>query len=243
MRFWLGTHETSWLGRTDVPLFVSHRRLALRKRFPVALGPWALDSGGFTELNLHGRWVTTEADYVTAVRRYSDEIGQLSWAAPMDWMCEPFVLAKTGETVLAHQQHTVDNFLRLRDAAPDLPFVPVLQGWTLDDYRRCIDLYDEAGVDLRIAATRRHRVRLPAARHVRDRPHRLNRRRRGHSPPRLRGEAPRARSVRRPTRLGRFAGVELPSPQRPADGWLPAQVVRQLPALRPGMAASGCPSG
>jgi O-acetyl-ADP-ribose deacetylase (regulator of RNase III) len=32
--------------------------------------PWALDSGGFTELSLHGRWKATPAAYVAAVRRY-----------------------------------------------------------------------------------------------------------------------------------------------------------------------------
>ena len=136
------------LRRTDVPLFVSHRRLCKRKRMPRALGPWALDSGGFTELNLYGRWVTTEAKYIAAVRRYAAEIGSLEWAAPMDWMCEPFVVAKTGKSVEAHQQHTVDNYVRLRAAAPDLPFIPVLQGWTLDDYQRCVGLYELSGVDL-----------------------------------------------------------------------------------------------
>lgn len=148
MNFWLGTHQTGWLATVDVPLFVSHRRLALRKRLPVALGPWALDSGGFTELNLYGRWVTTEAEYIAAVRRYGTEIGNLAWAAPMDWMCEPFVVAKTGLSVEKHQRRTVDNYVRLRCAAPDLPFIPVLQGWTLADYLRCVDLYAGAGVDL-----------------------------------------------------------------------------------------------
>jgi hypothetical protein len=56
----------------------------------------ALDSGGFTELRLHGGWRTTAAEYVTVVRRYRDQIGCLEWAAPQDWMCEPFMLAKTG---------------------------------------------------------------------------------------------------------------------------------------------------
>lgn len=146
--FYLGTHETSWLGKLDVPLFVSHRRLVKRKRLPVARGPWALDSGGFTELNLHGRWLTTAEQYAEAVARYDAEIGHLAWAAPMDWMCEPFVVEKTGQSVRAHQEHTVDNYMRLRDLAPDLPFIPVLQGWTLADYLRCVDLYDAAGVDL-----------------------------------------------------------------------------------------------
>lgn len=148
MDFWLGTHETSWLAKAGVPLFISHRRLAKRKRMPVAIAPWALDSGGFSELSLFGEWRTTEAGYVAAVRRYRDEIGMLAWAAPMDWMCEPFMVAKTGLSVEEHQRRTVSNFVSLTAAAPDLPFVPVLQGWTLDDYLRCIGMYAEAGVDL-----------------------------------------------------------------------------------------------
>jgi hypothetical protein len=52
VRFWLGTHMPNWLDETATPLFVSHRRLAKRRRLPRARGPWALDSGGFTELNL-----------------------------------------------------------------------------------------------------------------------------------------------------------------------------------------------
>jgi hypothetical protein len=149
VKFYLGSHETSWLGRlTDVPLFISHRRLAPRKRLPAATTDWALDSGGFTELSMYGEWRTTPRQYTAAARRYRDEIGRLQWASPQDWMCEPWITAKTGLAVHKHQELTVDNYRRLRDMAPDLPFVPVLQGWELDDYRRCADLYDAAGVDL-----------------------------------------------------------------------------------------------
>lgn len=148
MKFYMGTHETSWLAKADVPLFVSHRRLALRKRLPVATTEWALDSGGFTELSMFGRWETGPRTYVSAVRRYAAEVGRLEWAAPMDWMCEPHIIDKTGLSVAEHQRRTVDNYVTLRGLAPDLPFVPVLQGWLLDDYHRCIDLYERAGVDL-----------------------------------------------------------------------------------------------
>lgn len=148
MQFLLGTHETSWLGRAPFPLFVSHRRLAPRRSFPRAVCDWALDSGGFTELNLFGRWETPRHEYIAAVRRYSEEVGRLMWAAPQDWMCEPTVLAKTGLTVADHQMLTVHNFLDLRDEAPDLPIIPVLQGWTLRDYLTCVDLYAANGVDL-----------------------------------------------------------------------------------------------
>jgi hypothetical protein len=146
--FYLGTHMPNWLATLDVPLFVSHRRLRKRKTFPQAVGRWALDSGAFTELQTYGEWRTTEADYVAAVRRYRNEIGGMDWAAPMDWMCEPFMLERTGLTVAEHQQRTVANVLRLRTMAADLPIVPVLQGWTADDYLRHWETYAKAGIML-----------------------------------------------------------------------------------------------
>jgi hypothetical protein len=148
VRFYLGAHHPPWLAHASFPLFVSHRRLAARRRLPRATTGWALDSGGFTELRLHGGWRTTAAEYAAAVRRYRDEIGRLEWAAPQDWMCEPFMLAKSGLTVAVHQVRTVANYRELRSLAPDLPFVPVLQGWSRDDYLRCVELYQRAGIDL-----------------------------------------------------------------------------------------------
>lgn len=153
MRFYLGTHMPHWLERTSVPLFVSHRRLQDRRGLPRAVGRWALDSGGFTELSMFGEWRTPRWEYVASVRRYSDEIGHLDWASPQDWMCEPWILAKTGLTVAEHQQRTIENYLALRYDAPELPFVPVLQGWVLDDYRRHADAYTRAGVDLQAEPT------------------------------------------------------------------------------------------
>ncbi|WP_229069004.1 hypothetical protein [Actinoplanes sp. DH11] len=148
--FYLGTHQPHWLAALGVPLFVSDRRLRRYRRLPVAAAPWALDSGGFTELSQYGTWDTGPAPavYANRVRRYRDEIGHLAWAAPQDWMCEPAILAKTGLTVAEHQDRTITNYERLRDLAPDLPFVPVVQGWTPGDYLRCVDRYQRAGIDL-----------------------------------------------------------------------------------------------
>jgi hypothetical protein len=149
--FYLGTHRPGWLADPRfrcVPLFVSRASLAGMRRMPRALTRWAADSGGFTELHLHGRWTLTPAAYVAELHRFRDEIGRLAWAAPMDWMCEPEILAKTGKTVDQHQRRTVDNLLALRALAPDLPIIPVLQSWSVVDYWRCQELYDKAGVDL-----------------------------------------------------------------------------------------------
>ena len=136
----------NWLEKTDVPLFVSRRRLHERRTLPQARGTWALDSGGFTELSMFGEWQTTADEYIADVRRF-EEIGHMEWIAPQDWMCEPFITDKTGKTVVEHQALTISNYLRLRDDLGEL-VVPVLQGWMPDDYLRCWEMYDRARVDL-----------------------------------------------------------------------------------------------
>lgn len=146
--FWLGTHMPEWVQHTDVPLFLSRRRLSKRKRWPAALGPWALDSGGFSELSMYGRWTVSEEQYVDEIRTWSGQMGGLSWAAAQDWMCEPWITAKTGLTVEEHQHRTVENFARLRQLAPEVHFTPVLQGWAIGDYERCARLYESYGIDL-----------------------------------------------------------------------------------------------
>jgi hypothetical protein len=183
-RYYLGV-EPGWLWKPPaelparVGLFVSHRRLSKDGRLtsatpyrPAATGvSWALDSGGFKEIDLHGRYSFTPDEYVRAVRRYDDEIGGLEWAAPMDMMCEPPQVAKTGLTVRQHIDMTVDNYIELlelwwgyqdqvdaehwgepgyrNDRNPEFcPIKPVIQGWTLADYLYCIDRYEELGVRL-----------------------------------------------------------------------------------------------
>lgn len=143
----MGTHHPAWLQRVDVPLFVSHRWLHSRKRLKPSVTRWCCDSGGFTELNTHGDWQFEAEAYAAALDRYDAEIGMLDWAAPMDWMCEPWILAKTGFDVEEHQYLTIDNVLRLRSLT-DVHVIPVLQGWTMADYERCVELYDQEGIDL-----------------------------------------------------------------------------------------------
>lgn len=146
MLFYLGTHLPSWLGRTSVPLFISHRRLTAQKTWHEATGPWALDSGGFSEVSMFGEFQTTPEVYAKRVGEYSAAIGPMDWAAPQDWMCEPFIVAKTGLSVAIHQQRTIDNYLDLK--ALGGPFIPVLQGWQEGDYHRHMDMYARAGIDL-----------------------------------------------------------------------------------------------
>jgi hypothetical protein len=168
-RVFLGTPEAAWLADLDVPhhiagldlpewatdlevpLFVSHSRLADRRHLPTATRPWALDSAAYTQLKLHGRFVTSIRAYATAVSRYRDQIGHLEFAVSQDWPTDPGSLARTGRDVPDHLDRTVEGYLRLYDLLGDL-VVPVLQGAVIpDDYLRCRDRYDRAGVDLTTA--------------------------------------------------------------------------------------------
>ena len=80
--FLLGAHQPGWLARARVPLFVCDVRLRVYKTLPRAAAPWALDSGGFSELQNKGTWTVGPREYADRVRRYRD----LLWAAPQDWM-------------------------------------------------------------------------------------------------------------------------------------------------------------
>lgn len=149
--FYLGTHEPAFMGRTNVPLFVSARRLRRRVSLPKALGPWALDSGAFTEIDKFGRWDTSPQQYADDVQRWAEGIGGMTFAGIQDWMCEPHMLEKTGLSIADHQSLTVESWHTLNALAPDLPWLPTVQGWHADDYLAHVDQYRASGVDLSAA--------------------------------------------------------------------------------------------
>lgn len=159
MRFYLTTHKRHWVRLTRVPLFLKSEHFVEAVKLPEALGPYAVDSGGFSELQRHGDWIRSPRQYIDDLRRISEHVGPFDWAAPQDWMCEDLIIhggtvkgqrfVGTHLSVAEHQHRTVANFLELRSMAPDLRIIPVLQGRTIPDYERCAELYDRAGVDLR----------------------------------------------------------------------------------------------
>lgn len=171
--FLLGCSAPSWAWRpicspdskrpgSHGPLFISWQELRRRKGpWPRALVPVFVDSGGFTELSTRGRWTIPAGEYVAGVRRLSAQLGTVGWCAIQDWMCEPHIIhggpppgggkpsPGTGLTVEEHQRRTIASLLELRALAPDIQWTPVVQGFEIDDYLQCVDMYDDAGVDLR----------------------------------------------------------------------------------------------
>lgn len=131
MKFFVGLHQPSDAKRVE-RAFISVNRLAARRK-PLGIREWILDSGAFTTLALHGRYLSPASDYADLVRRFADD--SLLAAVSQDYMCEPFMLAKTGLTQADHQRLTIERYDQLR--ACDLGGVylmPVLQGYSPESY-------------------------------------------------------------------------------------------------------------
>jgi hypothetical protein len=159
-RFYLGTHRPRWLEQIstrtcrDIPLFISFNTLSQYRRggddFPKGLTSWALDSGAYTVLDMHGDWLVSPDDYGGAVYRFMDDVGTPpDFCSPQDWPCEAETLAKTGWTIADHQEFTLDSVLYLREEFPHAPWICVLQGYRLEEYLAHIEMYAQAGIDLR----------------------------------------------------------------------------------------------
>jgi hypothetical protein len=151
VKFYVGTNKPNWVwDRTPRhPLFISIRSLRRYKKLKPARVNWCLDSGGFTELTKFDKWTTSPSQYIDEIRNVQDTMGRLVWASPQDYMCEPHMIEKTGLDIPTHQRLTCENFLELKTLGPELPIIPVLQGWQPNDYLDHLTLYSTYGIDLR----------------------------------------------------------------------------------------------
>jgi hypothetical protein len=139
MRFFTGLHQPSDAKHFDAA-FISVNRLRPRKS-AFQVQDWIMDSGAFTEISTHGRYRHDVAEYASEIRRWADN-GNLLAAVAQDWMCEPFIVEKTGLSVDTHQQLTVERYDALMDADHGAVYImPVLQGYACDDYLRHVDRY------------------------------------------------------------------------------------------------------
>jgi hypothetical protein len=113
--------------------------------------PWGgierlfIDSGGYSFMKGKGEYATDDATYLDFIERHTPELFALR-----DYPCEPDVLAEHGRRVEDHQERTLSRHRSLLDllehrgvnATP----LAVLQGWSINDYLRCVDLFREHGV-------------------------------------------------------------------------------------------------
>ena len=88
--------------------------------------------------------------FAAEISAREDQAGRrFDFVACRDWMCEPFMLAKTGKTIRDHQMLTIESYINVTAVAPWVAWMPVLQGWEVDDYLAHAEMYADAGINLR----------------------------------------------------------------------------------------------
>lgn len=159
--FFVGLHQPADCGKTHPNgqpkvrfACVSINRLRTRKApLKEPAEGWMMDSGAFTEISTHGKYRHAPEEYAREAARWVTP--KLKCIVAQDYMCEPFILKKTGLTVLEHQRLTIERYDALviaweaerikAGAANDNwpPVMPVLQGFTEEEYLRHIEMYGD----------------------------------------------------------------------------------------------------
>lgn len=133
MLFFVGLHQPS-----DAKHFeracLSVNRIRSRK-MPVGARSWIMDSGAFTEIATYGRYRHGVEHYATQVDRWSEPGAGLAAAVAQDFMCEAWMLERTGLDIATHQRLTIERYDALVRVVrrPEL-VMPVLQGYDPKHY-------------------------------------------------------------------------------------------------------------
>jgi hypothetical protein len=170
MLFFIGWHQPvngpSGCGKFPRAMVSVNRLLKRKTKFPV--NDWILDSGAFTRL-INGKGHLPVESYAEEIVRWHDN-GNLVAAVAQDYLCDPVILEMTGLSVQEHQRLTIEKYDELLSALQDIknrqalealysevyddfehepttlkiPYImPVLQGYTPDEYVDHIDQYGD----------------------------------------------------------------------------------------------------
>jgi hypothetical protein len=137
--FYVGLHQPSDAKRLD-RAFISVNRLRTR-RMPLGIGAWIMDSGAFTELSTHGKYRHSVEHYAAEINRWAYDPALVA-AVAQDYMCEPWIVAKTGLSVAEHQRLTIERYDELVPLVP-VYVMPVLQGYAPADYVQHLKMYGD----------------------------------------------------------------------------------------------------
>ena len=106
-----------------------------------------LDSGGFS-------FFTKYSDYPFELNKYIEWIhnmneandGKVNYCAIRDYPCEPLINRASISTNKERIEKTVQNAIECIDTDNTINWMPVLQGYDLEEYLSCLDLYKDVGI-------------------------------------------------------------------------------------------------
>lgn len=140
MQFYTGLHQVSDAKHFG-HAFISVNRLIQRKS-DFSVKSWIMDSGAFSSVSKHGGYPDPVKVYADRIKRWKGN-GTMQAAVSQDYMCESFILERTGMTVHDHQRLTIERYDELLQCDTGVAIMPVLQGYTVEDYLRHIEMYGE----------------------------------------------------------------------------------------------------
>lgn len=100
-----------------------------------------MDSGAFSHMLRDGEHMPVK-EYATEIKRWKNN-GNLLAAVTQDYMCEQFILDKTGLTVYDHQRLTIERYDALLHEEAGVYIMPVLQGYKPEEYVEHIRMYGD----------------------------------------------------------------------------------------------------
>lgn len=141
--YFIGWHQPN-NGKSGCGAFdrcmVSVNRLLSRKT-PFTVKRWMLDSGAFTRIT-SGIGHLAAQKYAHEINRWQN-CGDLAAAVTQDWMCEEFVLSRTGLTIADHQRLTIERYDELLKLVDKAYLMPVLQGYKPEEYVKHLSDYGD----------------------------------------------------------------------------------------------------
>jgi hypothetical protein len=142
VKFYVGLHQPGDAQHFDLACISINRLRGRRKA--IDCGDVLVDSGAFTELEQYGKYRHGVEEYAAEIKRlHMAGIVNISAAVAQDYMCESWMLAKTGLSIIDHQRLTIERYDALLACDLPVPVLPVLQGFAPDDYARHAREYGE----------------------------------------------------------------------------------------------------
>ena len=106
-----------------------------------------IDSGGFSFFKKWGEYPFDLETYLSFIYNLKEQY-PLELCAVMDYPCEIEANRTKLKTNKDRIEATVRNAVECIDADPNLPWIPVIQGFSLEEYLHCVDLYEQVGIRL-----------------------------------------------------------------------------------------------
>jgi len=114
------------------------QKLRFSYKRPATCEEFFLDSGGFNLLSRYKTYPFSVKTYCRLAKKMKPD-----YVAIMDYPCESIIGRKWGLSVEERIKLTVENATECMKYDVGALWIPVIQGYTLDEYKYCVDLYDE----------------------------------------------------------------------------------------------------